>query len=113
MNDEIPLLLSTCHDVLEAAMLLLEKEESNWSQPTTKGKSIITFEQDHICANGVDLGVHDLLMYARSILTKEAGINIDVARLKVALEDVIETNQKVMGIEEGARMPSLKDGEEF
>jgi hypothetical protein len=103
---------------LEHSMLVSENghiynpENEPAPESPRKGKEVITFEGDHICVNGANLGVHDLLMYARACLKREAGKDVQVARIKVALEDVIEGNQLNRGVEEGARMPTLANGEE-
>lgn len=110
--------MQTDIDTLGHPILMVEEtpelEQPSEPEPAKgKVKDVITFEQDHICVNGVNLGAHDLLMYARQILKVAARKEgIDVSRIKVALEDVIEANQHFREIEEGARMPILANGGE-
>lgn len=110
--------MQTDIDMLGRPILMVEEvsipEQLDEPEPAKgKAKDVITFEQDHICVNGCNLGAHDLLMYARQILKVAARKEgIDVSRMKVALEDIIEANQHFRGIEEGARMPLLTNGDE-
>lgn len=105
-------------DMLGRPILMVEEthelEQPSEPEPAKgKVKDVITFEQDHICVNGVNLGVHDLLMYARQILKVAARKEgIEVNRLVVDLEDVIEGNQLNRGVEDYSRMPILTNGDE-
>lgn len=73
----------------------------------------VTFEGDSVDVNGVALGSHDLLMYARSIIRKRAKHSADAGRVMVELQDLIEHNQAIGGREAFSRMPMLEDGLEI
>lgn len=96
----------------QSALMTMEPPTSDQPEPPAKGKEVITFEGDHICVNGADLGVHDLLMFARACIKREAKNNIDVAGLLSDLNDLIEDNQRIRGDHVNARLTTLEDGRE-
>ncbi len=104
-------------DTLGHPILMVEEtpelEQPSEPEPAKgKVKEVITFEQDHICVNGVNLGVHDLLMFARTCLKREARNNGYVADMVVSLNTLIETNQQIRGDYVDARMSVLENGKE-